>query len=107
MAVNWSEYKPVGVQAVDMCASVIFTHRRKFIPIKAIQLWPRMYEQFQSWLQKTMGRELEDGEKMEFDGVHIEKGHSAQTTPIVVELWDDNFNIHEAMKIMKQPMGIA
>ena len=107
MAVNWREYKPVGVQAVDMCASVIFTHRQKFIPIKAVHLFPRMYEQFQAWLQKAMGRELEDGEKMEFDGVYIEKGYAGQTTPIVVELWDNNFNMGEALSAMKTPMGIA
>lgn len=101
---DWTKYKSQGVQAVDMSASIIFAHRAKNVPIKAIHLLPRMYEQFQAWLQRTMGRELQDGEKMEFDGVHIEKGNAAQSTPIVVELWDNNFNIHSALKQIK---GIA
>ena len=95
---NWSKYKPVNVQAVDMCAAVIFAHRQKFIPIKAVHLLPRMYEQFQYWLQKQLGRDLEKDEKMEFDSVQIEKGFSGQSTPIVVELWDNNFNMGEVLK---------
>lgn len=102
---NWKEYRPVNVQAVDMSAAVIFAHRQKMIPIKAIHLLPRMYEQFQWWLQKQLGRDLEEGEKMQFDGVYIEKGYKAQSTPIVIELWENNFNIHEALKNNK--VGIA
>lgn len=98
---NWREYKPQGVQAVDMSASVIFAHRQKDIPVKAIHLLPRMYEQFQDWIQRKMERDLEPDEKLEFDGVHIEKGHAQQSTPIVVELWDNNFNMAQALRQMK------
>ena len=98
---DWSKYKPVGVQAVDMCASVIFTHRKKGLPIKAIHLLPRMHEQFQWWTQNQLGRELNPDEKMTMDGVYIEKGYARQTTPVVVELWDNNFNMAEAMKELK------
>jgi hypothetical protein len=92
---NWKEYKSQNVQAVDMTASVIFAHRQKFIPIRAVHLTPRMYEQFQSWVHSNLGRELELGELMEFDSVKIEKGYAGQSTPIVVELWEENFNINQ------------
>jgi hypothetical protein len=88
----------------DMCASVIFSHRVKDIPLKALHLLPKMYEQFQWWTQKQLGRELNEDEQMEFDGVHIEKGYKGQSTPIVVELWDNNFNMQQALKQIK---GIA
>lgn len=101
---NWKEYKTQGVQSVDMCASVIFAHRHKDIPLKALHLLPRMFEQFQSWVHKKLGRELDNEEIMEFDGVHILKGHAGQSTPIVVELWDNNFNMATALKQIK---GIA
>ena len=87
--INWKEWKAVGVQSVDMCASVIFTHRVKRLPIKAIHLLPRMYGQFQLWTERTMGKELEEGQQLEFDGVYIEKGQDDQKTPLLIELWEN------------------
>lgn len=86
--INWKEYKPVGVQAIDMSASVIFAHRLKAIPLKALHLLPRMYAQFKKWTELELGRELMDDEKMEMDGVYIELGSQQQSTPILVELWE-------------------
>jgi len=97
---NWKEYKSQGVQSVDMCASVIFQHRKRFLPIKAIHLYPRMYEQFKSFTQKNLGRDLEDGEQITFDSVEIVKGYSSQKTPLVIEMFQENFNIDEAVKNM-------
>lgn len=87
---NWSQYERQNVQAVDMCASCIFTHRQKLIPIKAIHLYPKMYEQFKQWLGKKRGSEIGDDERMEFDSVEICKGYAGQSTPMVVELWEAN-----------------
>ena len=101
---NWKEYKTQGVQAVDMCAACIFAHRLKSQPIKAIHLLPRMYDQFKQWTERKLGRELEDGELLEFDSVKIEKGYKGQSTPLVIEMWENDFNIHA---VMKQNIGIA
>ena len=86
--INWKEYKPVGVQSVDMCASTIFSHRIKSAPIRAIYLLPRMYVQFKQWTERQLEREILDDEKLEFDGVYIEEGTQQQTTPLLVELWE-------------------
>lgn len=98
---DWKKYKPVGVQSVDMCASVIFAHRQKAIPIKAVHLLPRMHEQFQWWTQNQLGRELNPDEKMTMDGVYIEKGYARQTTPVVVELWEEGVNVHSLIRDIK------
>jgi hypothetical protein len=87
--VNWKEWKGVGVQSVDMCASTIFTHRVKKLPIKAIHLLPRMYGQFQLWAERAMGKKLEEDQQLEFDGVYIECGESTQKTPLLIELWEN------------------
>lgn len=90
--IDWKNYKPVGVQSVDMCASVIFGNRVKSIPIKAVHLLPRMYGQFKLWAEKNLERELLPDEKLEFDGVYIEEGSDQQTTPLLVELWEQHAN---------------
>ena len=87
---NWKEYKPTGVQAVDMCAAAIYAHRIKSLPLKAIHLWPDMYKQFLGWAEKNAGRELEPGEGLEFDTVHIEMGARSQSTPLVLEMYSSN-----------------
>jgi len=87
---NWKEYPRQHVQAVDMCAACIFTHRVKFIPIKAIHLYPNMYEQFKQWAGKMRGSEIEDDERLEFDSVEICKGYAGQSTPMVIEVWEQN-----------------
>jgi hypothetical protein len=85
---NWKNYKPQNVQAVDMCAATIYTHREKLIPIKAIHLLPRMFEQFKRWTEKQLGRELNEGEGLQFDDVNIELGTASQSTPLLIELWN-------------------
>jgi len=84
---NWKEYTTQGVKSVDMCAVTIFTHRQKGIPIKAIHLQPRFFEQFAGWAQKKMGRDLLPDEKLQFDEVNIELGDRLQSTPLLIELW--------------------
>ena len=72
-----------------MTAATIVANRAKMIPVKAIHLWPSMYDQFKRWAEKLIGRELEPGELLEFDTVKIERGDSRQATPILVEIWDN------------------
>ena len=86
--INWKEYKAVNVQAVDMCASCIFSHRIKNMPIKAIHLLPRMYDQFKQYVERELERELTPDDGLEFDGVYIERGSQQQSTPLLVELWE-------------------
>lgn len=87
---DWKAYKRQHVQSVDMCAAAIFAHRQKYIPIRAIYLWPSMYEQFKSWTQKNLGRDLEPEEKMQFDDVYIERGDPNQRTPLLIQLWENS-----------------
>jgi hypothetical protein len=51
-----------------------------------------MYGQYQQWadiqMKKLGGRRLTDEDALCFDGVYIEKGSEIQTTPIVIELWE-------------------
>jgi hypothetical protein len=89
---DWSKYQRQHVQAVDMVAATIFANRVKYIPVKAVHLWPSMYDQFRAWAEKLIGRELEPDEHLEFDTVYIEKGTRSQSTPIVVEVWDNGIN---------------
>ena len=85
---NWKTYQRQHVQAVDMCAATIFAHRLKYLPLKSIYLLPRMYEQFRWWTEKQLHRELQPEERLEFDGVNIEKGSTGQSTPLLLEMWD-------------------
>jgi hypothetical protein len=89
---NWKEFKGTGCQAVDMCAATIYAHRIKNVPIKAVHILPRMYGQYQQWadiqMKKLGGRRLTDEDALCFDGVYIEKGSDIQSTPIVIELWE-------------------
>jgi hypothetical protein len=87
--INWKEWKGTGVQSVDMVASAIFTHRLKYLPIKAIHLLPNMYDQFRLWLEKKSGKELEDGQGMQMDSVAIERGSVTQSTPLLIQLWEE------------------
>jgi hypothetical protein len=84
---DWNTYKATGIQAVDMCAAAIFSHRKQSLPLKAIHLWPDMYKQFLGWTEKNLKRELEKDEKMEFDGVFIEMGTRSQSTPLLLEMY--------------------
>ena len=56
-----------------------------------------MYEQFQSWVQRNLNRELEQGEGMQFDDVNIEKGDKRQVTPILIELWESEKETQRAL----------
>jgi hypothetical protein len=87
--INWKEYTAQGVQSVDMCAAAIYSHRLKNIPIKAIHLMPRMFGQFKQWMEKKAGRELTDEDNFQMDGVNIECGNQQQTTPLLIELWEN------------------
>ena len=89
MKFNWNEYTRQYVQAVDMCAACIFSHRQRMIPIRAIHLLPNMYGQFKLWTEKNLGRELLPEEELQFDDVKIALGDSKQKTPLLVELWAD------------------
>lgn len=100
--INWAKYEKQNVEAVDMCAAVIFAHRAKYIPIKAIHLRPKMYSEFKSWAQKNLGRDLESHEKLEFDSVHIELGTSRQASQLLIELWEKNFNINAQMQLISK-----
>jgi len=106
---NWEQYERQYVQAVDMCAAAIFVNRVKFIPVKAIYLWPLMYEQFKWWAEKKMKREIMPEEGLEFDGVRIEKGDKSQATPLLIELWDSAKETQKAIiELTKyQKMGKA
>ena len=94
IAFNWDEFKGTGCQAVDMCAAVIYAHRKKRVPIKACHILPRMYGQYQQWanieINKLGGRPLTEEDPLQFDGVNIEKGSQSQSTPIVIELWEQD-----------------
>ncbi len=84
---DWNTWQSTHIKAVDLCASIIYQHRQREIPLKALHLWPDMYNQFQGWTEKNLGRELAEREKMEFDGVYIERGTRWQSTPALIELW--------------------
>ena len=81
---NWKEYKATGVRAVDAVAACIAWHREKQIPIKAIDLRPMAYEQFEYYFKDLMG---EDYGGITWDGVEIRKGSILQTTSLLPELW--------------------
>lgn len=96
------------MQAVDMCAACIATHRDKMLPIKAIHLLPRMYDQFKDWTQKNLNRELAEGEKISFDDVYIEKGTASQSTPLLIEMWVDEKETKAFLENhFKVKMGVA
>lgn len=99
---NWKEYVVQNVKAVDMCAAAICLHRSKHLPLKAIHLIPKMYDQFKSWTEKNLERELLPDEKIQFDEVNIEKGWEHQSTPLVLEMWEENVGVS-----FKPKMGIA
>ena len=84
---DWSEWKNTGVEAVDLCASIIYQHLQARKPLKAIHLWPNMYKQFKGWTEKNLGRELEENEGLQFDSVNIEMGERGQKTPALIEPW--------------------
>lgn len=86
---NWQQYTRQYNKAVDMVAASIAIHRDRMIPVKAIHLTPEYYSLFKIWVEKKMGRELQEGEKFEFDTVNIELGTTAQRTPLLIELWSD------------------
>ena len=53
-----------------------------------------MYGQYQQWanieMNKLGGRPLTEEDPLQFDGVNIEKGSQSQSTPIVIELWEQD-----------------
>ncbi len=95
---NWANYQKQNVAAVDMSAAIVAAHRTQILPIKAIHLRPKQYEEFKSWLQTNLKRDLREDEKMELDGVYIEKGSGRQHSTYLVELWEQHFNIQEQIK---------
>jgi len=95
---NWAQYTKQNNEAVDMCAAIIFAHRAKYLPIKAIHLAPTEYSEFASWAQKNLQRDLLKDEKLSFDAVNIELGTRSQANKFLVEMWENDFNIHAQMK---------
>lgn len=98
---DWKNYTQQHIPAVDMSAAIIFAHRAKNLPIKAIHLRPKLYGEFKKWVEKNVGRELTGEEKLEFDSVNIELGTGRQKSQLLVELWS------EQPSFSKPKMGIA
>lgn len=86
---DWSKYTIQNVVPVDMCAAIIMEHRAHTKPIKAIHLRPHEYQEFKTWLCRQLGRELNAGEKMQFDDVYIEQGDKHQVSRFLIEMWVD------------------
>ena len=97
---DWSSYKPQGVTSVDMAASIIVAHRLKHVPIKTIHMIPRHYDTFRKWFEKVSGREHNPKETLTFDGVDIVCGTKYQNAAMLIELWENDFNIDKAVKEM-------
>lgn len=94
MIKNFSEYQPTGCTPIDECANLIACAREARQPLKSITLKPLYYEWFKSGLQTLMNKPLQDGEKMEFDSVNIEKGSKFQSKQYVLEYYPIK-TIHE------------
>jgi hypothetical protein len=85
---NFSNYVPTGCKPIDECANIIACARERMMPIKEIILRPAYYEWFKSGLQTLMGKPLQLDQKMELDGVNIEKGTIYQTKMYVVNYYE-------------------
>lgn len=86
---DYSDYERTHVQAVDFVAQVVGYHRHKLIPVKAIYLKKRLYDQFFAWVLakscemygKKDGEEkifdtIASGRALEFDSVDIRELNS-------------------------------
>lgn len=104
---NWKDFTPTNNTVVDMCAAIILEHRVKMLPIKAIHLRPVHYFEFESWLKKQIQRDLDKDEKMEFDGVYIEKGDNRQASRFLVELWTSADSVRKSLIEHGKPFGVS
>lgn len=85
---DFSKFQRTYNKAIDECASIIGLARDRNVPIKALHLRPVYYEWYKSGVQTLMDRPLVEDEKMQFDGVDIEKGSKLQTRNIVIEYYE-------------------
>lgn len=87
---DYSDYERTHVPAVDFVAQVVGYNRHKLIPVKAIYLKKRLYDQFFAWTLakacemygKKAGEEkiydtIARGRALEFDSVDIRELNSA------------------------------
>lgn len=84
---DFSKYQRTHNTAIDQCASIIGLARDRNVGIKALHLKPLFFEWFKSGVQTLMDRPLIEGEKMQFDGVDIERGDRFQTKNILIEYY--------------------
>ena len=71
-----------------MCGNLIGCARENNLPLKALHLTPLYYEWFKSGVQTLMGKPLEDGELLQFDGVNIEQGSRLQSKAVILEYYE-------------------
>jgi hypothetical protein len=84
---NFSNYEPTYNKAIDQCANLIAVARENLNPLKALHLSPIYYDWFKGGVQTLMGRPLQEDERLEFDGVNIEKGSKYQSKSIILEYY--------------------
>lgn len=87
MIYNFSNYERTYNRPIDECANLIECARKALQPLKALHLHPFYYEWYKSGVQTLMNRPLNEDEKMQFDGVDIEKGSKLQSKNIVPEYY--------------------
>ena len=84
---DFSKYERTHNTAIDQCASIIGVARDRNVGIKALHLKPIYFEWFKSGVQTLMNRPLNEDEKLQFDGVDIEKGSVFQSKNISIEYY--------------------
>lgn len=90
------KFETTGNGAIDLCMNIIYSARQHQMAIKALHLNNAHYQWFLSGTQVLMGRDLEEGEGLQLDGVNIEKGGSFQNKPVVIEYYEDKPVIAQA-----------
>lgn len=85
---DFSNFQCTGNKAIDLCANLIGCARANNQAIKALHLQKTYYEWFKSGVKVMIGRDLEDGEGFQLDGVNIEKGDRFQMKPVLIEYYE-------------------
>lgn len=85
---DFSSFERTHNRPIDECANLIECARKALQPLKALHLHPFYYEWYKSGVQTLMNRALNEDEKLQFDGVDIEKGTKFQSKNIILEYYE-------------------
>lgn len=85
--IDFKNYRPTGVAAVDTLVAYIYAHRLARVPVKFINVKPEPWEQLKWYFRDLVDQHMSDDFELVLDRVTVRRGTAMQAKAFESEIW--------------------